>query len=283
MPEHFRREAGQDGIAGALQIGVRLHLRKPRAGWLFSVVNYAGWPLLLLYGISMFVYPALSGSWQRVQDVWDRWQTFNAGALAFVASLVAFNIAKFGEERQREREFIAAKAFLPSTLSGLIDYCRQSASVLNRLWFHEGDEPLDLQAPDFPSGYREVFSNCIRHANPAVGSYLSNVLVLLQVHDARLRTALEQPPEEGRHSFRVTLLTYLMRVGELRGLIGNLFNFARGETDFQEQKLTWEDFNTAFALFDLDVEDFVIDEKLNLKGYTQRWLDRGKGTSQAGA
>ncbi|MHB1174483.1 MAG: hypothetical protein ACYCZJ_05110 [Sulfuriferula sp.] len=252
---------------------------------LIDVVNYAGLPLLAIYGFSMFAYPWISGSgsWQHVQAVWDRWQSLNAAAIAFVASLVAFNISKFNESRQRERDFVAAKAFLPSTFSGLMEYCSRSARIYSALWERDGKTPLVFEHPDLPQGYREVFSNCIRHADPSVGSYLSNILVRLQVHDARLRDAIGETTKGldrvvGKH----TLIAYVLRLGELYALMGNLFGFARGEESFQAKSLTWEDFRNAYSILDLEVDEFVIDESMNLQAFTKRWIERAKSQTAAG-
>lgn len=140
-----------------------------RSSVLVDIVNYVGIPLLAIYLFSMFIYPWIDGggSWTHVQAVWDGWQTLNAGALAFLASLIAFNIAKFNENVQREREFVAAKSFLPSTLSTLMEYCSQSARALQALWEANGQpQASPLNQPNLPAGYQEVFSNCIRHADP---------------------------------------------------------------------------------------------------------------------
>lgn len=231
----------------------------------------------------MFVFPWIDGrgSWTHVQAVWDRWQTLNAGALAFLASLIAFNIAKFNESVQREREFVAAKSFLPSTLSTLMEYCSRSARVLQVLWEANGQPPTaPLDQPDLPAGYREVFSNCIRHADPQVGSYLSTILVRLQVHDARLRDAVAEGADaHGLRVDRYSLIAYLYRLGELYILIGNLFGFARAEAPFHSKDLNWEAFRNAYGVLDVEVDDFFIDDNMNLRAFTQRGLARA-GNSQ---
>ncbi|WP_306476595.1 hypothetical protein [Methyloversatilis sp.] len=226
----------------------------------------------------MLIYPWLDsqgGSWTHVQLVWDRWQTLNAGALAFLASLVAFNISRFNENLQRERDFVAAKAYLPSTLSSLMDYCARSASIYVELWDSNGQAPNPISHPDLPHDYREVFSNCIRHADPVVGSYLSNILVRLQVHDARLRDALSQTGQA--HSpviDKMTLISYLYRLGELYALIGNLFSFARNEEAFQEKRLKWEDLRNAYGILNIEIDDVAINDLMNLRAFAMRALKR---------
>jgi uncharacterized short protein YbdD (DUF466 family) len=247
-----------------------------RSSVLVDLVNYAGIPLLALYVSAMFIFPWFDehGNWAHVQAVWDRWQTLNAGALAFLASLIAFNIAKFNENIQREREFVAAKSFLPSTLSELMQYFSQSARVLEGLWEANGYPPATrITHPDLPPGYREVFSNCIRHADPQVGTYLSNILVHLQVHDARLRDATANTTETGgSEPDRYSVIAYLYRLGQLYALVGKLFSFARGEESFDSKALNWEDFRNAFGVLEVELDDIYIDDKMNLFAFTQRIL-----------
>lgn len=256
-----------------------------RSSVLVDLVNYAGIPLLAIYLLSMFVCPWISGrgSWAHVQAVWDRWQTLNAGALAFLASLIAFNIARFNENVQREREFVAAKSFLPSTLSALMEYCSRSARVLETLWEANGHPPAaPLNPPDFPAGYREVFSNCIRHADPQVGSYLSTILVRLQVHDARLRGAVAQlVGGHGGGVDRYSLIAYLYGLGEIYALIGNLFGFARGEEQFRLKRLNWEDFRNAYGILHIEVDDMFINDQMNLREFVQRRLSRAGDSPDA--
>lgn len=243
--------------------------------------------MLVVYGFSMFFFPWIDGqgSWGHVQTVWDRWQTLNAGALAFIASLVAFNISRFNENLQRERDFVAAKAFLPSTLSGLMEYCSQSASIYGALWGSNGQASQPLKYPDLPPDYREVFSNCIRHADAAVGSYLSNILVRLQVHDARLRDVVAQTGNAQDQVVvdKLTLIAYLYRLGELYALISKLFGFARGEEAFEAKSLDWEDFRSAYGILNIEIEDVVIDEQMNLRAFTMRALKRIEDQTSTGA
>lgn len=237
-------------------------------------VNFLGIPFLAIYLFGMLIYPWFDGhgDWAHVQAVWDRWQTLNTGALAFLASVIAFNVAKFNENVQREREFVAAKSFLPSTLSDLMQYFSRSARFLQELWEMNGQQvSTPLTHPELPTDYREVFSNCIRHADAQVGAYLSNILVNLQIHDARLRDVTEQgggAQSADRHS----VIVYLYRLGELYALISKFFSFARSEENFDSTKLNWEDFRNAFGILDVELDDFVIDDTMNLQAFTQRRL-----------
>jgi len=236
---------------------------------------------MLLYCYCMFLHPWLAGraSWDYVQLVWDRWQTLNAGALAFLASLVAFNIARYNETQQRTRDFVAAQAFLPAALSSLVEYFKSSAAIYSSLWHAPtGASPIAVELPKPPADYQEVFSACIRHADPAVGNYLSRILTRLQVHDARLRDAISQMKGDSeRVADKHNLIVYAMKLGELQVLVSNLFEFARSERPFEQKTLTWEDFRGAYAMTELDADDFYIDENMNLVALTQRWIERTSG------
>lgn len=243
------------------------------------IANWIGWPLLVVYAAAMLGFPWVDGnwSWKYVQDVWDRWQTLNAAALAFVASLVAFNISRYNEERQRERDFVAARSYLPSTLSTLMDYFSQSAAAYKNQWDAGGTGGSPLPRPVLPTDYREVFGNCIRHADPRVGSYLSKIIVKLQVHEARLRDLLDQVGSSHIHVVdKPTLISYMCQLGELHALVGNLFGFARGQEDLPATPLTWDDFKNSFGILGIERDDVYVDKTWNLESFTKRAVERLK-------
>ena len=160
-----------------------------KAERLVDLLNWTGFPAVTLYVVCMFIFPWIDGrgEWAHVQDVWNRWQGLNVGMLAFISSITAFNISRFNAEKQREREFLASKAFLPAALSELVSYFNESASVFIAGWKLAPGQQPSIVPPILPGEYKVVFENCIRHAEPKVGEYLSKILVKLQVHDARVR------------------------------------------------------------------------------------------------
>lgn len=214
--------------------------------------------------------------------MWDRWQTLNAGALAFLASLVAFNVSRYNDNLQRERDFVSAKAFLPSTLSSLMEYCSRCSGIYGALWDTDGHASTPIKYPYLPSDYREVFGNCIRYADPDVGTFLSDILVQLQIHEARLRDIVTQSDAAPADVVdRFALIAYIYRLGELYALVGKLFGFARGEEAFKVNPLVWEDFRNAYGILDLDIGDIHIDENMNLRAFTERAVMRESGQVNA--
>lgn len=245
------------------------------AGNLATIVNIIGGISTVAYIIAMLLFPWVDGGWKwnYVQNVWDRWQSLNVGVLAFLSSLVAFNIAAYNANRQRERDFIASRAFLPSALSELIAYFKACARVFKTAWATDEQNLAGVTKPELPEAYSRVFSECIRHASPEVGDYLSRILVRLQIHDARLRDLLHRDEEIDVHVIgKYNLMTYLYRLGELQALVSLLFEFARGESDFKSRSLELEDFRNAYGNLNLWPEDFDIDDKMNLNAFTERQI-----------
>jgi hypothetical protein len=252
---------------------------KPDA--LVNLLNFVGLPAAILYAFCMLVWPWISGSgdWVYVQNVWDRWQSLNVGMLAFVASITAFNISRYNAEKQRQRDFLASKAFLPAALSELVSYFKASARVFKVGWESERGSNPNFHVPDLPSEYKTVFGECIRHAEPSVGDYLSRILVWLQVHDARLRSYAEQHSDQKWFNpDRSILITYFYRLGELQALVNKLFEFARNMGEFDSTPLAWEDFRNAYRNLDIGFNEIRIDDK-NLEAFTKRAIARNDGNN----
>jgi len=244
---------------------------------LVNLLNFVGLPIAALYVFCMFAWPWVSGcgNWGYVQEVWDRWQSLNVGMLAFVSSITAFNIARYNAKKQRERDFLAAKAFLPASLSELVSYFKASAAVFSLGWEPSSENRPSFVVPELPKEYKSVLGDCIRHAEPSVGDYLSRILVWLQVHDSRMRDYVKQHSDENYlNPDRLNLITYFYRLGELYALVGKLFEFARNMGEFDSSPLNWEDFRNAYGNLDIWTDKIVIDDKMNLEAFTKRAIDR---------
>lgn len=253
------------------------YLRILKPDELVNLLNFVGLPVAGLYAFCMLIWPwvASCGDWGYVQNVWDRWQSLNVGMLAFISSITAFNISRYNAEKQRQRNFIASKAFLPAALSELVSYFRDSAIVFKLGWESERGSSPDFDVPELPHEYKSVFSECIRHAEPRVGDYLSRILVWLQVHDARMRTYVEQ---QGNERFfnpdRHNLISYFYRLGELQAMVNKLFEFARNMGEFDPTPLDWEDFRSAYGNLDIWQDEIRIDDEMNLEAFTKRAIAR---------
>lgn len=252
------------------------HIGIVKADTLTNILNWVGVPLICLYLICMIMAPwIVGGDWKYVQNVWDRWQSLNVGVLAFISSLVAFNISRFNENKQRERNFIAARAFLPEALSELTGYFKSSSSLLREAWESINGEagkgaPLQTPTPALPTGYKETFSRCIELAEPDVAEFLAYMLMCLQVHHSRMQELANSFSQVSRTIVVPrNIVSYLYRLSELQALTNKIFPFARGMEPFNGSSLVWEDFRNAYGNLDIRVEDFD-----DLTGFTQRAIAR---------
>lgn len=234
---------------------------------------------VIIYVFSMFIYPFvtiegdLRMKWTHVQFVWDRWQSLNVGFIALVSSVIALKITTYKDSEQRKRNFLSAKAFLPEALNELIEYFQFSAKIYIQLWEAEEDEIHKLPALENhqPKGYKNIFSDCIRYAEPDVAEYLSRILSKLQVHNARLAYYWSYPFYRlDRNKF--TLLDNMYRLGELQSLTAKLFDFGRGIADFDKKDITIEDLNNAYMNLDILVEEYAIDAGSSLDSYMKTRL-----------
>jgi hypothetical protein len=206
----------------------------------------------VLYLLSMCLAPFIQGnwSWTHVQRVWWTWQSLNVGFIALASSLVALRVVTYREDKQRKREFIAARAFLPHALSELCSYSEDCAEILvlalaavsspNR-------QPITLVPPDAPVEYKSVFQKCILSAESDVAEYLASIINKLQVHQSRLQSVTQDlSSDRGPSSLRINILSYLVCLGEIRALANNLFDFSRGNRLFKADALAWADYRTAY-------------------------------------
>ena len=244
---------------------------------LLDVLKWGGVAAALIYFASMFVLPCVygQGDWDYIQSVWDRWQSLNAAMLAFFSSITAFYISIFNSNKQRSRDFKASKAFLPSTLSGLINYFQASASVYKKGWDvnDQSKQEFKPELPQLPKDYGQVFANCIKHAEPDVGDCLAQILVKLQVHNSRMQEYINQATQDDNFTpGNLNLITYFYRLGELYGLVGNFFEFARNLEEYNPRPLALDDFDNAYGCLNIYYDEIHIDNNNNLKQFTIRRL-----------
>lgn len=239
-------------------------------------IPFANWILIALSGLyaySMLIHPWLNGGWKYVHAVWFDWQSLNVGILAFLASVIAFNVSRYNATQQRKRELVAARSFLPESLSELSEYLKKCSGILAIAYenAHQHREPpADIEAPLQPNGYKEIFSRCISLADRELAEHLSYILSCLQVNHARICSFICDKNFNPQIIVNTkNVLTYLFRLGELQALINSTFNYARGEENFVAKPLDWESYRTAYATLALHLHN--IDE---LDEFTKRAIER---------
>ncbi|OBU44647.1 hypothetical protein AYY27_15720 [Photobacterium damselae] len=221
----------------------------------------------------MVIYPLTQGDWEHVHAVWYTWQSLNTGILAFIASIFALNAVRYTEEKRRQRNFIAARAFLPQALSELSTYFEESSKFVNEAWERAKDKsdhcktPLkEKDCPKLPDGYQQVFKDCISEASPEVAEHLAYILVRLQIHHSRMKSLVKSFSADS-HTIQApsNLMAQVFALAELQGLVNQLFKFSRGTAPFDNKPLSVDNFYSCYDNWGVD-----IDENDNLKDFTER-------------
>jgi hypothetical protein len=231
------------------------------------LINKKYWflPLTIIfffYFYFMFISPLFHGGLNGLLKVLSSWQSLNAGFLAFASSIIAFSIARYNAEKQREREFVAAKAFLSEALSELSAYFKQSATLYAEAYTRASNDedrcktPLKSTLPILPKHYRAVFRSCIHSATPDVGEHLARILSLLQVHIARLTNEHDEfNPESHMVKIPFNIMCHIYCLGELQALVNKTFSFARCEEDLDCSPLTRDELVTAFHNIRIETDE----------------------------
>jgi len=180
------------------------------------------------------------------------------------------------EESQRRRDFRAVQAFLPEALSDLVAYLRASAEVLNSAFDAGGPAPAGTAMPALPNSVRPIFRDCIQHATPAVGEHLATILRSLQIHHARLQ---ELVTGGSSIPMRMTILSYMYSLGEIKVMVNRLFPFARNDVDdFEPWTVEFKEFRTAYFNLDIDPDDVESAGIGTLSEFTKRRVPRLSST-----
>lgn len=214
----------------------------------------------LIYIFSMLVYPWIhGGGWLYVQGVWARWEPFNAAMLAFISSVLALSISRIKDERQRERNFLAARAFLAESLSDITKHLMSCARTLDSWWTAPAHTLLVYQ-PYVSTSYKTVFQNCILYAEPRIAGHLSNILSWLQIFDSRMSEFVSKNPSGSLGTLRrVELFEHFLLLGILQAYINKLFSLSRG-FNFHDSFISLDDLYTAFFSLKIFPENIYIED-----------------------
>lgn len=232
-----------------------------------------------IYVACMVVIPAFqhSGSWERIQAVWDRWQTLNAAMIALAASLIALYATKFNERESMRRKFLASIVLLPHALSELTDYLTKSAELYTQAGYcieaRAGDQPqlLTKELPTISDTYTVTFSQCIEYGDSQLAQFLGTVLTDLQVQQARmknLKNALSVP-HHTTHFSQQNIIADAFLIGHIKVLVDRIFPIARRSGPLKTSPLLRSEYETAFKLLSLDIRLGMVDE---LMAFTDRHL-----------
>ena len=229
--------------------------------------------------------------------------------IAFIMMLFKLNVERENLEKERERNFTASRAFLPNVFYDLTVYCEKCAKLqmdafrkaqkverlendieeLKKLDHNEEkfnkiqvvektlDEAraakLDYGFVNLPDSYPEVFRRCIKYADQEVSLYLSGLITKLQIHNARINDLVSNFHQDSGVIYLTTnLLDNLFCLGTIRVLIDRQYNFARGMSDFDNSPIIWGEYENAYSVMNIWIEDVVDKKGGSLEEYTKKRL-----------
>ena len=151
--------------------------------------------LALIWFLCAVFFPVVINfpNWIEIQNIWNRWQPLNVGFIALTASVIGLWMARVQANRDRNDNFIAARAFLPEQFSALTNYLYEVVAYLNAAYGNinsdgvvDRSKAIGIDPPALPQEYREVFRDVIRFGDNAVRTRMTKILRDLQILDSRI-------------------------------------------------------------------------------------------------
>jgi len=229
---------------------------------------------LALFSIWFFasiLFPVLEywGDWERTQAIWNRWQGYNVGVLAVMASIIALYATQSHAISEKKGIFLGALALLPEQLSQLHDYYSKSVDAI----FSARDQiptgkskevgTFTGSFPDYPISAHPIIKECLVHGDKEFRQFVSGLLKNMQVHHSRMREiyiggASSKNLITTRHELENNL-AYASIIGKK---IDMLFDYARNEK-FGKNMLDKENCYLSLIFIEADIENIDgIDEKI---------------------
>lgn len=209
----------------------------------------------------MFIFPWIEGDWSYVQKVWNNWQTFNAAALAFVASVIALYATKYRYIEETKNEFTAARAMLPHNLSELNRHLKECANFYQFIYdqsrIHSNCRKLDQKTNvETELSFTLHIQSCIKYGPPTLSKHLTNILSDLQVVDSRIKGHSRSIDLEAKPTLDTDCIeSEISALCKLYALLLRTYEFARNETDEIDttSKITEEEMSTSMNLLKLEI------------------------------
>lgn len=175
------------------------------------------------------------------------WQTLASGILAIAAAMIggSFVLAQVHQAADQEAERLrrrheAARATLPLTLSGLMEYGRGCGRALRILYLSSRGASVGRPAfekfelPPIPTGAVPALAEMIEATSREVAESISELLRELQVQDGRLRSLKREILDAHAHRRnvpKIELHDYMLDVADVYGRCEALLDFARKESE----------------------------------------------------
>lgn len=161
------------------------------------------------------------------------------------------------EAERLRRRYIAARATLPATLSGFMDFAQIAADGIDHIYdevaaghHHEANRPpVSYHAPPEPTHLISAIERMIEASNdPALADRLAELLSNAQVLHARVRGIARDLSNKNLLGLALTLEIYIASAAEIYAEADSLIAYARRETDDVPARPTAADVKRALTL-----------------------------------
>ncbi|MGY4013166.1 hypothetical protein [Aeromonas molluscorum] len=240
-----------------------------------KIVKFIFIMIFLIYFIAMFICPFIDTEFDflLVQKIWSNWQSFNAGMLALLASIIALATTMYQSEKQRQRDLIAAKVFLSESLNELHDYYISCAALLHFLakkdkFIEPFPQPDLTKLPLMPTKYRDGFSTCIKLSPPETVDALSHIVLWLPIHEHRLKNSLANyQPSNLNKIQHLDVMNGILHLGVLMSITLKLYSFCRTKDEHVNVQVGLDEMYQALNTLNIETDNVN-----GLKEYIERKL-----------
>lgn len=206
----------------------------------------------------MLIKPWLDSgfSWEYVLGVWSTWQTFNAGMIAFLASVIALFTVKYKESVENESKLVASKAVMPSALVEIVGVCESNFKLLSEAYLKNSrrNNPNNMYIEGeiivISNWSSEVLRQCIVSSKKEDGKFIAGLLSVLQVNFSRLQDmhvntlSKRKYLQVGGHCIE----NQIIFLGRVLAKVNRLFPFARMEEEIYKGEEFKEEIISALFL-----------------------------------
>lgn len=249
------------------------------AFWLGIGTGAAG----VVFLFSLLLSMASESTLSAISAFLYRWQTLIAGGLALAGAYltVAELERQLAQEREQEgrrrwRKHYAARAGLPSALTQIVEYARQSLSVLEGIALPgSGSRVIHSPGwarPEIPSVPKEALATlqtCIESADQASMPKLARTLEEFQILHARLDGLMDDiSPGSSMIVTTFYLGEQIVDYLEFDIRCSKMFDYARRVTDEIDDSVSFDEIRTRASFAGIELADYPGIEALIARRYS---------------
>lgn len=207
---------------------------------------------ICIYAFFMFIDPFVTGGHTLLIDTLLAWQTLNAGFFAFLASVIVYMSQRQTDKQRRKDSFIAERAFLPKAYSSVLSSYKDLLKVIWHYYLFQkenkynitknfvGDDDTgiggNIPMEEFKVGWQckvterdlMIMKGVICYAEPFMQSYISRIINLVQISEARFDGILAKQNYINTEHFHKELKSFIVLIVYICAMVWNSFEWARG-------------------------------------------------------